>query len=77
MTNDEEERTKLTNTQLNKLKFPARNKTVTISRVNKQKFKDKELIHELFLTTKQKNKIRNAFSNKISQFFYLEAVYLD
>ena len=75
MTNDEEERTKLTNTQLNKLKFPARNKTVTI--VNKQKFKDKELLHELFLTTKQKNKIRNAFSNKISQFFYLEAVYLD
>ena len=57
---------KLTNTQLNKLKSPARNKTGTILRLNKKNFEDEELPHELFLTTRQITKIRNTFTNNIS-----------
>ena len=45
-----EERVKLPNTQLNKLKT----------------FKDEELRHELFLTTRQTTKVRNAFANNMS-----------
>ena len=53
-------RDKLTNTQLNKLKSAAKNKTGIILRLNKKNFEDEELEHELFLTTKQTTKIRNA-----------------
>ena len=53
MANYQETRAKLTNTQLNKLKSAEKNKTVTILRTNKKKFEDKELPHELFLTTRQ------------------------
>ena len=59
MTNYQEARVKLTNTQLNKLKSAVKNKTGTIFRMNK------ELPHELFLT-KQTIKIRNAFANNMS-----------
>ena len=59
-------RVKLTNTQLNKLKSSAKNKTGTILRLNKKKFEDEELPHELFLTTRQTTKKRNAFANNIS-----------
>ena len=38
------------NTQLNKLKSAAKNKTGTILRINKKNFEDEELPHELFLT---------------------------
>ena len=38
MGNYEEARVKLTNTQLNKLKSAAKNKTGTISRMNKKNF---------------------------------------
>ena len=58
---------KLTNTQLNKLKSAAKNKTETILRLNKNNFEDEELPHELFLTTTQTTKIRNAFANNMSQ----------
>ena len=63
MANRQEARVKLTNTQLNKLKSAAKNKTETILRLNKTKFEDEELPHELFLTTRQTTKLRNAFAN--------------
>ena len=66
MANYQEARVKLTNTQLNKLKFTARNKTETILRLNKKNFGDEGLPHELFLTTRQTTKIRNAFANDMT-----------
>ena len=66
MTNYQEVRVKLTNTQLNKLKSAAKNKTGTILRLNKKNFEDEELPHELFLTTRQTMKLRHAFANNMS-----------
>ena len=66
MANYQEARVKLTNTQLNKLKSAAKNKTGTILRINEKDLKDKELAHELFLATRQTTKIRNTFANNIS-----------
>ena len=66
MANYQEARVKLTNTQLNKLKSAAKNKTGTILRLNKKNFEDEELPYELFLTTRQTTKIRNAFANNMS-----------
>ena len=66
ITSYQEARVKLTNTQLNKLKSTAKNKTVTILRLNKKKFEDEELRHELFLTSRYTTKIRNAFANNMS-----------
>ena len=66
MENYQEARVKLTNTQLNKLRSAGKNKTGTILRLNKKNFEDKELSHELFLTTGQTTKIRNAFTNNMS-----------
>ena len=54
MANYEEAKVKLTNTQLNKLKSAVKNKTQTILRLSKKNFEDEELLHELFLTTRQK-----------------------
>ena len=63
---------KLTNTRLKKLKSAARNKAGTILRINKKKFQDGELPHELFLTIRrQTTKIRNAFANNMSTFIKL------
>ena len=45
MANYQEVRVKLTNTQLNKLKSAAQNKTGTILRLNKKNFEDEELSH--------------------------------
>ena len=51
----------------NKIKIVcSKNKTGTILRLNKKNFEDEELPHELFLTTRQENKIRNAFANTMS-----------
>ena len=58
-------RVKLTNTQLNKLKSVAKNKTGTTLRLNKRNFEDEELPHELFLTTRQTTKIKNGFANNM------------
>ena len=66
MTNYQEVRVKLTNTQLNKLKSVAKNKTVTVLTLNMKKFEDEELLHKLFLTTIQTAKIRNVFANNMS-----------
>ena len=62
----EEAGVKLTNTQLNKLKSAAKNKTETTLKITKKTFQDEELPHELFLATRQKTKIRNAFANNKS-----------
>ena len=51
MTNYQEARVKLTNTQLNKLKSAAKNKTGTILGFNKKNVEDEGLSHKLFLTT--------------------------
>ena len=66
MSNYQEARVKLTNTQLNKLKSAAKNKTGAILRLSKKNFEDEELPHELFLTTRQTTKIRTAFANNMS-----------
>ena len=64
MANYEETRVKLTNTQLNKLKSAAKIKTETTLRITKKNFQEEEFPHELFLTTRQNNIIRNAFLTK-------------
>ena len=66
MANYQEAKVKLTNNQLNKLKSVAKSKTGTILRINEKYFQDEELSHELFLTTRQTTKIRNAFANNMS-----------
>ena len=74
MANYEEFRVKLTNKQLNKLKSAPKIKTGTILRMNKKNFEDEESLHQLFLTTRQTTKIRNAFTTNISieKFKYLK-----
>ena len=59
-------KSKLTIIQLNKLKYAVKHKTGTILRLNKKKIEDKELPHDLFLTTRQTTKMRNAFANNMS-----------
>ena len=61
MANYQEVRIKLTNTQLNKLKSAAKNKTGTTLRLSKRNFED----GELFLRTRQTTKIKNAFANNM------------
>ena len=65
MTNYQEVRVKIINTQLNKLKSAEKNKTGTRLRINKKNFQDEQLSHELFLTTRQTTKIRSAFVNNV------------
>ena len=65
MINYRKTRVELTHTQLSKLKSTTKNKTGTISRLHKKNFVDEEL-HELFLTTRQIAKTRNAFDNNMS-----------
>ena len=65
MANYQEARVKLTNTQLNKLKSAQKIKTGIILRLNKKNFEDEELPYELFLTTRQTTKMRNAFANNM------------
>ena len=57
---------KLWNTWLNKLKSVTKNKTGTTLTLNRKNFESEELPHELFLTTRQTTKIRNAFASNIS-----------
>ena len=40
--------------------------TERILRINKKNFEDKGLPHELFLTTREITKMRNAFANNMS-----------
>ena len=66
MANYQEARVKLTNTQVNKLKSATINKAGTMLRINKRNLEDEELPDELFLTTRQTIKIRNAFADDMS-----------
>ena len=54
MPNYEEAGVKLIHTQLNKLKYAAKYKTGTTLKITNKKSQDKELPHELFLTTREK-----------------------
>ena len=58
--------TKLTKLQLSKLKTAVKNNEGTTLRINNKNFNKQELCHELFLTTRQATKIRNAISNNMS-----------
>ena len=66
MSSYQEARVKVTNTQLNKLKSATKNKTGKTLRLTKKNFEDEKLQHELFLTTTQTTKIRNALANNMS-----------
>ena len=61
----QEMRIKVTNTQLNKLKPAAKNKIRAILQIIKETFQDEELLHELFLITRQPTKIRNASASNM------------
>ena len=65
MASYQEAKVKLTNIQLNKLKSAVKNKTGAILITNKKNFQDEEFPHELFLTTRQTTKIRNAFAKNM------------
>ena len=66
MENYQETRVKLINSQLNKLKSAAKNKMGTILRKTQKNLEDEEFSHELFLTTRQRTKIKNTFANNMS-----------
>ena len=66
MANYQEARVKLTNKQLNKLKYAAKNNARAMLRLNKKNFEDEEWPHEFFPTTRQTTKIRNVFANNMS-----------
>ena len=57
---------KLTDTQLKKLKNSVKDKTGTTLRMNLKMLDGNDLLHELFLKTRQKTKLRNAFNNNMS-----------
>ena len=54
---------KLTDTQLEKLKTAVKNNTGTTLRMSLKMFDGNDLHHELLLTTRQKMKLRNSFNN--------------
>ena len=56
----------LSDSQLKKLKDAVSSNTVTTLRTSLKMFNEKKLPDELLLTTRQKTKIRNAFSNNTS-----------
>ena len=56
----------LSNKQLKKLKDAVKDNTGTTLRINFKMFDGNDLPHELLLTTRQKTKLRNAFSNNRS-----------
>ena len=66
MANYQEAKVQLINTQPKKLKSASKNKTRAILRMIKKNFEDKELPQKLFLTTRERTKIRNAFANNMS-----------
>ena len=74
MTNYQEERVKLTNTQLKKLKSAGKNNDGAILRITEKNFQAEELPHELFLTKRQKVTIKNAFTDNMSTDIKLQQV---
>ena len=57
---------KLSDRQLKQLKTAVKNKTGTTLRMSLKMLDGNDLPHELFLTTTQKTKLRNAFNNNKS-----------
>ena len=57
---------KLADTKLKKLKTTVKNKTGTTLRMSLKMLGGNDLHHELLLTTRQKTKLRNAFTNNMS-----------
>ena len=57
---------KLSDTQLKKLKTAVKNKTGTTLRMSFKMFDGNDLPHDLYLATRQKTKLRNAFNNNMS-----------
>ena len=51
---------------IKQLKSAEKNKAETILRLNKKKSEEEELLHELFLATRQTTKIKNSFANNMS-----------
>ena len=76
MANYEKTRVKLTNAKLKKIKSTPKYKTVTTLRTTKKKFQDEQLPHELFLMTRQKTKIRDAFGKDMSANIKLSKTHL-
>ena len=56
----------VTDTQLKKLKTAVKTKTGTALRMSLKMSDGNDLLHELFLTTRQRTKLRNAFNNNMS-----------
>ena len=56
---------KLSNSQLNKLKTAVKKKNRSNFENEYQMFRENNLRHELFLTTRQKTNLRNAFESNI------------
>ena len=56
----------LSDTQLEKIKIAVKNKAETVLRINFKMLNGNDLPHELLLTTLQKTKLTNAFSNNMS-----------
>ena len=57
---------KLRDTQVRKLKTATKNKTGPTLRMSLKMFNEKDVTHELFLTIRQKGKLRNAFNVNMS-----------
>ena len=57
---------KLTDTQLKKLKTDVKSKTGMTLRMSLKMIDRNDLRHELFVTTRQKTNLRNAFNNSLS-----------
>ena len=57
---------KLSDTQLKKLATAAKDKAGTTLTMSLKMFNGNDLPHELFLTTRQKTRLRNAFNNNMS-----------
>ena len=57
---------KLSDSQLNKLKSPVKNKQGVTLRTSAKMFNGNNLPHELLLTTKQTTKLRNAIEHNMA-----------
>ena len=57
---------KLSDSQLNKLKSAVKDRQGTTLRMNTRMFSANNLPHELLLTTRQPNKLRNAIENNVN-----------
>ena len=60
------ENVKLSDTQLKKLKTAVKNKIEVTFRMSLKVFDGNDLPHELFLTTRQRTKLKNASNNNMS-----------